>query len=444
MPPEVPSVRGLRTGALTGLFGQATIIGCGVLIQMLLARLLAPSAFGAYTLLATVVYIAAATVRLGLSQVAVRAPAAAFARGGRAAADQVARRVVFSSSIAVAGALPVLALLVVPLGLGQLFPGRDLDGLILVITGLIAAEAVRLVISEGFRGLHKQGQATLLGTALRTVLLLLPLAVLSLSTTRLELEHVVWLMLGASLATLATAWIRFVLVVRGRASDAHTIRGYYRAGIPFLVTELTAAGLSMGDVVVIGQSGDHEALALYAAASRVAALVAVPAFVATAVLMPVIASLWSTGDRARLQILLRGYGLVAALPACLMLAGIVLAGDHLLSLLFGPFYEAGWPFMLVLTVGAVVNTALGFSSTVLMMTGHARTVARVAVAFSLVTVLTEVVVSRFGSPLGVAAVAAAGLIAQQSFLTTLCWRRTGLLALPGTVRHARLALRGQS
>jgi O-antigen/teichoic acid export membrane protein len=441
---EVVTAKSLRFGALTGVAGQAVVIGSGVLTQVLAARLLTPALFGAYTLLATVTYIAAATLRVGLHQVVVRATAAALASGGEAAAHQVARRVVFAATLVGAIALPVLALLVVPLGLSLLFDEHVLDGLVFAVAGIVAAEAIRLVVSESFRGLHRQGTATLLGSALRSTLLLLPLVVVSVTTRQLTFAHVIWLMLGASFATLAAATLVFVGVMRKRGAERHGVASIYMAGLPFLITELTAAGLSMGDVVVIGYAAQHEELALYAAASRVAALIAVPAFVGTTALMPVIASLWSAENKNRIQELLRGYGFLTAVPTVGALLLVLLVGDGLLALLFGPFYASGWPYMVVLAAGAAINTVLGYAAPVLMMTGHSRTVATVAVTMAIATVVAELVVVNVWGPLAVAIVAAGGISVQQAILMLLCKKRTGLVPLPGSARRALLSIRGRS
>src|SRR5215212_3086787 len=58
------SVRGMRRGAAAGLLGQAVVIASGVLTQILLARLLAPEKFGAYTLITTLVYLVAILIRV--------------------------------------------------------------------------------------------------------------------------------------------------------------------------------------------------------------------------------------------------------------------------------------------------------------------------------------------------------------------------------------------
>jgi O-antigen/teichoic acid export membrane protein len=262
---------------------------------------------------------------------------------------------------------------------------------------------------------------------------------------QLRLVTVVWLLLGASVAVLASATVSFVLVLRrtpGHPEERRPLRAIYLSGLPFLVTELTAAAMTMGDVVVLGRSVPHEELALYAAASRVAALIAVPAFVATTVLTPAVASLWAVRQKDRLQVLLRGYGLLAAAPAALALVVVGIAGHHLLGLLFGPYYREGWLYLVVLATGAFLNTVLGFASPVLMTIGEVRVVVRVTVLAAVGTVAAEVAAVRLWGPLGVAAVAALGLFCQQLVLTFVCARRTGLWALPGTSRHVLASLGG--
>lgn len=439
------STKALRQGALAGLLGQAVVIGAGVVVQVLLARLLSPGEFGAYTLLTALMYFAAVVIRLGLQQLVVRATASVYLARGPDLAVAVARRVVTAGAVAATSALPLMALFVVPWGFGLMFGNGQLDGLSLAIAGIVAAEALRPVVSETFRGLHQQSRATMLGNALRMVLVVAPLLVVSAVRGQLGLAAVVWLFLGASVAVLTSATVNFVLVLRrtpGHPEERRPLRAIYLAGLPFLVTELTAAAMSMGDVVVLGRSVPHEELALYAAASRVAALISVPAFVATTVLTPAVASLWAVRRKDRLQVLLRGYGLLAAAPAAIALVVVCLVGHHLLGLLFGPYYRGGWAYLVVLATGAVLNTVLGFASSVLMTIGEVRIVVRVTVLAAIGTVAGEVVAVHLWGAMGVAAVAALGVFCQQSVLTLVCVRRTGLWALPGTSRHVAASLGG--
>lgn len=418
-------------------------IGAGVLVQVLIARLLTPEQFGAYVLLTTLVYLAAICTRMGLHQAVVRASASVFLSGGRDLAVAAARRVVVAATIAACAAFPVLALVVVPWVFAPLFDHGDLDGLGLLVAGIVAAEALRFVVSEAFRGLHQQTRATVLGNALRMVLVLAPVLGVSLTRGSLGFTGAVWLLLGASLAALLTATAGFVRAAWGhRAREEQSLLAVYRSGVPFLVTELTAAVLTMGDVVVLGHGVPQQELALYAAASRVASLIGVPVFVAATVLAPAVASLWPAGRKEDLQLLLRGWGLLTAVPALVGLVTVVIGGGHLLTLLFGPFYAAGWEYLVVLAAGAVLNTVFGLCTPVLMMVGETRVVVRVTVLVAVLTLSAEFAAVQVWGALGVAVAAALGLSSQQLVLTVVCARRTGVWAVPGSGRDALTSVRG--
>lgn len=441
---DTVSAVALRRGALAGLIGQAVFIGAGVLTQILLARLLTPGQFGGYNLLTTLVYFAAATVRIGLQQVVVRVTASAYLARGPDHAVAAARRVIGAATIAAASACPVLAFFVVPSLFAPMFHG-ELEGLGFLVAGIVAAEAMRFVISESFRGLHQQIRATVLGNAGRMLLVLAPLLLIAAVAHSLSFTGLLWLLLGASTATLLAAALSFLMVVRGRVArltDRSSLLATYRSGLPFLVAEVTAGAMAMGDVVVIGHALPHNQLALYAAASRVAALIAVPVFVATTVLPPAVASLWSVGRTEDLQLLLRGYGFMALVPALAALLTVVVFGPELLSVLFGSYYAAGWKYLVILSTGAVLNTVLGLSTSVLMMTGNSRVVVRVMVLAATATISAEAVMVRVWGAVGVALMAAIGLSLQQLVLTVICARTTDLRALPGTFRDAALAVRG--
>lgn len=438
------SAKPLRQGAVAGLVGQAVFIGAGVVVAVLLARLLTPGRFGAYVLLTTLVYLAAIVVRMGLHQVVVRATAAVHLTGGRGPGLAVARQVVVAATIATCAALPVLALLVVPWGFEPFFDGTELDGSGLLVAGIVAAEALRLVISEAFRGLHEQVRATVLGNALRMVLVLAPVLVLSALRGQLTFVGLLWLLLGASVGALAAAAACLLKAAWGRVAPAghRRLLATYRAGLPFLVTELTAATLTMGDVVVLGHGVPDEQLALYAAASRVASLIGVPVFVAATVLAPAVASLWAAGRTDGVRVLVRGYALLVAVPALAGLVVVAVGGRPLLVLLFGPFYSAGWGYLVILAAGAFLNTVFGLSTLVLMMVGETRVVVRVTVVTAVLTVAAEFAAVQVWGAVAVAVVAALGLASQQLALTIVCARRTGIWAVPGRRRDAVLALRG--
>ena len=434
----------LSVGAAAGLLGHAIAIGGGILAQIIIARSIDITDFGIYSLVTTLTFLGAIVLRCGLHSLAVRRLAQLSSGDDLSEVHAEARRIATISIVIAGAALPLLGLVGLPLVNRIFLDGRLGPGTQWVVAVTICFEAVRFVFSEAFRGLHRQVAATLLGNAGRTVLIVVAVVTAVAIAQGLDLTTTLILVLAASALTAMIGglalWVRTAQPAGFRPTlpTRHTLQTI-RGGAPFLLTELSSFALVMGDVLVVGLIGTHDDVAIYAAASRAAAMLAVPAYVLVGLLNPVISTAWARGETDRLQRTLRLCLTAALVPTVCGLTVIVLFGGEVLALLFGEPYSRGAILIVVLAVGAAGNVVFGMGFQVLMLCGRARVATAVTIAFSAGTFLGEFVLAQVWGVPGVAIASASGVLLQQLTLAVICARLTAVRAYPGGLRRpARL------
>ena len=434
----------LSVGAAAGLLGYAIAIGGGILTQIIIARSIDIADFGIYSLVTTLTFLGAIVLRCGLHGFAVRRLARLSSGDDLSEVYAEARKIATISIVIAGAALPLLGLVCLPLVNRVFLDGRLGHGTQWVVAVTICFEAVRLVFSEAFRGLHRQVAATLLGNAGRTVLIVAAVVTAVAIAQGLDLTTTLALVLAASALTALIGGLALWVRTAQPAGFMPTLQTRYtlqaiRGGAPFLLTELSTFALAVGDVLVVGLIGTHEDVAIYAAASRAAAMLAVPAYVLVGLLNPVISTAWARGETDRLERTLRLCLTAALVPTVCALTVVVLFGGEILALLFGEPYSRGAVFILVLAVGAAVNAIFGMGFQVLMQCGRARVATAVTIAFSAATFLGQLVLAQVWGVRGVAIASASGVILQQLTLVVICARLTGIWAFPGDLRRpARL------
>jgi len=431
--------RYLSIGAAAGLLGQAIAIGGGILVQIIIARNIDIADFGIYSLVTTLTFLGAIVLRCGLHSLAVRRLAQLRSGDDLSEVHVEARRIATVGIVVAGAALPVLGLVGLPLVNRVFLDSRLGPGTQWVVAVTICVEAVRFVFSEAFRGLHRQVAATLLGNAGRTVLVVAAVVTTVTIAQDIDLTTTLILVLAASALTAMigglSLWIRTAQPAGSRPTlSTQHARQTIRGGAPFLVTELSMFILALGDVLVVGLIGTHDDVAIYTAALRAAAMLAVPVYVLVGLLNPVISSAWARGETDRLQRTLRLCLTVVLVPTVCGLTVIVLFGGEILALLFGEPYSRGAIFFIVLAVGAAVNVVFGMGFQVLMQCGRARVATAVTIVFSAATLLGELVLAQVWGVPGVAIASTSGFVLQQLTLAVICARLTGIRAYPGGLR----------
>jgi len=442
----LPSVRSRLVSGSRWSFGAvAAMLVSGLAGNVLLSRLLAPAELGTYYLTLSAVTTLCVVGRLGLDLAAVRLVARCVATGSQADV----RAVVLRTCLLAAGSAAVLGLLLAG-GPGRLLAESVFDSPALAaylpLVGLwAAAEALRQVLSECFRGFHDIRRAMVFGAPAQTVLASLLFALLLLSPDRRDARSTTALACTASLVLLVLAALslgrRLARLPGGGRTAARTVLAF---SLPVMLQTLLSKGLNQADLWVVGASQSAQDVALYGAAARAANLIQTPMFVLGLVLAPIVAEQVALGQYRRLEALLRGASTLLAVPMLVFLLVAAVFGDTVLSVLFGGYYARGQDVLLLLAVGLFAG-AVVLNQGTLIMAGHQGLSLLLAAVLTGLTLIAEVLlVGPYGTT-GVAAASGAGSVLTAVVFAVAIRRRLGIWVVaslsPRQVRELLAALR---
>jgi len=423
------------TWAFGGKIGGAVV---GIVTNGMLARMLSPQEFGAYFLALSIVSLGAVVGSLGLPKTVVRfvAENMGLNRFGRA------RRVIYT--VLGLGVLGTMGVSLAYLLIGDLV-GRHLfdSSLLVAVTGLtagwIAISVVQEITAETFRGFHDIRLATLLGGLatggksgglVMRLLLLGTLAVLWVSSGKTDLATVMLISIGAgSVSVLLSVWL-----LRGKVSsldsrvaeDPISTKEVLHNSIPLLIVVLAAFVLQSADIWILGALRSQEEVAVYAAASRLVAFVAMPLLIVNLVLPPIVAEMYAQGKTAKLERTLRTFSTLAGVPSMMVLAAFMILGGPILGLVYGDYYRAGALVLVLLSAAKLVAVWSGSCGLVLQFTGHQMSMLRVSILTSPLFIAGALLAARDYGAVGVACAAAAATALQNVILVQVAKRETGM------------------
>ncbi len=415
----------------------------GLVVNAILARMLSPADMGAYFLLSSIVLFAAIVARFGLKQTVVRFVAESMRAGQPGRAASTVRSVY---ALVALGSFAVGAVYL--LGLGPWLATRVFEmpllqsvlGITVVWTAVLAFQTP---VAETFRGLHDIRLAVFLDGILATMLLAIVLTLIRASGFVLSFYQAV--VLTVTMAIASGVFGIFLLSRRAgmfRGEGSITVREILTHSAPLFVTNIANQALSSYALWLVGAyllAGD---VALFGAAWRLVALVALPLTLVNMTVQPVIAELHSQGEKQRLQNALRGMATLAGVPAAVILAVYIFLGAEILELVFGPHYAAAAPVLTVLSIGQLINVWSGSCGQVLAFTGHQKQLMLLTVATGVVSLALAIVgVGLYGS-MGVATAVAIGHLLRNVSAWLLTYRVAGLwthVTLSPTVLRFALA-----
>ena len=372
--------RRVTVGSAVSLGGVLLANTAGIVVAGGLARLLSVEDFGAFLVANSATTVLAVIGRFGLGQTVVRRIAAALAlqRTGeaRSAAVNVAGlTVLFAAVIGVIVASPLGRW-----GARELVDTPGLAGAALAVALWLVVDTVRLNLAEIERGYGRVVSATIASQTGRYVLMAATVGVLLASRDHVTLRSACWAMAGSGLAVLVWVAVDTGRRLGRRSVDAGVSpRGLVRDGSLVMFWELGGLLLTQIDVFVVSATLGGIAIARYGAAARVAVLLALPLAAINLALPAIVAELHAVRNLERLETVLRATAAAATLVAGVVTVVIAMGGGELLHLVFGTGYEHGKVVLLVLALGQLGNVACGSCGLVLVMTGHQRTAALIAI-----------------------------------------------------------------
>jgi O-antigen/teichoic acid export membrane protein len=177
-----------------------------------------------------------------------------------------------------------------------------------------------------------------------------------------------------------------------RASDAaFESKSWLTAIIPLTLTDAVLIFNMQADLLLLGVLGNAADVGIYRAATLVATQVTIGLAVANEVLAPHVARLHQAGDRAGLQALLRQVLGWLALSGIILAGTCILAGQQILTVVFGHAYAGGAPALAILACGQLISVAAGTGAVLLNMSGHEKDVLRIFAISAFTNVAANVV-----------------------------------------------------
>jgi O-antigen/teichoic acid export membrane protein len=340
------------------------------------------------------------------------------------------------------------------LGLAYLLFGDDLARIVFrapalaAITGLVAGwimvVTLQGVLGETFRGFHDIRLASILGsqpgggtTGVATLALVTAsLLVLWLVNGQATLATVVLLAICSGAATtLVAGWLLRRKVTRlppqtpdedRKADTKNVLREVLSISLPLLIVTLLMLVKTQGAVWTLGAFLPQDQLALYGAANRLVHMVTMPLAIVTSITPPVIAEMYSQGNREDLEHALRNTATLTGIPAFLASMVCIFFAGPILGLVYGNYYREGAVVLALLSIGLFTIVLSGSSGIVLAYTGHQKTLMVITIAVSTATLIAMLATVEPYGIVGVAMSRTAGIVLQSGIVLLVVKRKTGM------------------
>jgi O-antigen/teichoic acid export membrane protein len=424
---EEPLAGVMRRGASATLVVRAASAGLAFLVALALARLLGTQGYGAYAWAVGTVQVLSLVALLGLDQLLLKHAAVQRMRGGWGVLAGLLRRAVTAVTLA-SLAIALLAVALAELLEGGSDLGRHLE---LAVVGLPAA-ALAALYAGALQGLQRVATALAASTLFRQLGLLVALGCAYLVVgDELSSYAGVALQVGATFAALGLTWglLRRAVGAIGGGEPEPAPDGWLRSGLTMGISYLLVSASWQLPLVAVGAFAGETQAGLYAVAAQATVVLVMVYEAGRTPLTPIVARLWASEERPRLQ-----RGLTRAtrwIGGLSVLAGamLVVLAEPLLSI-FGHEFEAGAPTLRILTVALALNAVTAFNGIALTMTGHERQAARSALcALVLAGGLLVPLASSDGAEGAALALLAATLL-RNVVNTVQAWRLAGLDTTP--------------
>ncbi len=372
-------------GAMWASFAQVLSMACTFTLTIVLARGLSPADYGFYFVALNSIVILVNVGTIGMDRVVVRFAAIKMAASNRTGLPSL----VFSclGVVVVAAAITSVAFLCLS---DRLFSSLLHMPALTLYTGILAlwlfSATIQGQLTETFRGLNDIRFSSLF-SGVRSNGILNALIVVCVMggfwlCDKLTLVIALRIMTVTSIVIVLAA----LMVLRSRmqrltrtdidadalATSPWRVRDALLESWPYWLTAMITTLRLQGGVWLAGAMDSTEHVALYGVGQRMMMLLVGPMIISNAVLPPIVAQLHSTNQLPRLERVIRSISGMLLIPSMGLVLALVIGGKPILNGLFGPYYTAAYPILVILCLGQVFNIATGAWQTVMPMTGNQR------------------------------------------------------------------------
>ncbi len=398
-----------------------------LVIGALLARILSTEDVGLYFLAFSLVISGSSIVQFGITRTVVRLVASAVTAKQLGQARSVIVKAFFFVAVT---SILVTGLLGSNVGTwlaATIFDNSRLSDYFFLLGLWLSASALRSIVAESFRGLHNIKMAALGLRILPNVLLSAIFIGMWFSGHIFSLSDVFIIsVITGTVVFLYTGIKLYRHISAFPQTEGITLSGILRPSLPLFITQTLRIIMVQAPIWILGATQMEGELALFGTAARVSALIAMPILIANNVIMPMVASLYSSNEHEKLSRLLSASALLTAVPSSLIFIVFLFVGADVLELVFGNDYRGGINPLLILSAGLLFNVYAGSATVALAMTGNERRVLRSAIIATSISLGVGIVLIPQMGAVGAAIAASTGLGIYNIFL---CWHCQDVLGL---------------
>jgi len=356
-------------------------VGLLFLLNIQLARMLAPEGFGLLSYTLAWVQVLALIVQFGLPSGLVRSITLAI----HESRSDVVRDTLASGFTLMLG----LWLGCIAAGFGWWWAvGPPPGGIAVMVPAFVLVLIVSLgpVLAGALRGMGLVIWSQVPEQILRPALVCMALGAWSLANRNLSAVDALWLQVAMVLPAVAVGTL-LLLRVLPKVSDPIHARpmAVAQVALPFLLLTVVQGLLQYASILALGHMVPKADLAQFRIALQMSDALNMLIFGISVVIGPRIVELHAKGDWAGLQHLVvlahRGGTLLLVAPVTVL----VLWGEPILRFVFGEGYAAANEPLRILLIGRLLYGIIGFSGLVLSMIGHARVAMWISLAGLVVT-----------------------------------------------------------
>ncbi len=360
--------------------GTLFTAGAGYLFKIYLARVLGAEALGIYALGMTVGGVLGLIAALGLPYAAARY-VAIYSGTGRY--SELKGFLWHSLAVLAVANLIVATVMFLIRGwvADRFYHTPVLSKYMGAFAGLMVLGSFTLFFGQALAGFKDVARRTVITNFIGSPLnMLFSVALLMLG---MELSGYLLAQIASGLITLVLlALATWKLMPRGHRSMAGKLPGLQREAIRFSASLFAVQALeytfSQLDKIVVGYYLDARTVGIYVVAMSVTTFLAILLQSVNQIFSPTIADLHARGELDVLQRLFQtltkwilGFTLPLAIVVCVFAAPVMQ--------IFGNEFRAGWPILIIGTLGQLINCAVGSVGLLLSMSGHQDRLIRVQV-----------------------------------------------------------------
>ncbi len=425
----------LAINGIWALFASIFSAIASILHTAILSRILTPADLGTYLLLLSIVMFMVIPGNFGLPDSAVRTISKELGAGRLHYILSFLGKCFLICFIAAC-----LVFLIIVSGPGgflitSLFKINTSFTMLILIAIWVVAVSLHALVVESLRGLNDIKNASIYGTLLKNVLILIILVGVWILIDDINVTTVITSITVAILLTLALSSNKLHTNISAlkqqsldqNQNDRYPIANIIRMSAPFFLNALTAIIIVRIGIWVVGYYLPKDDVAIYGACLQLVLLVIIPLTIINAILPPLVSNLFfNESNNTKLQTILRTCATVAGIPSIFALLLFVFYGAEVLALVFGEFYSKGALILLAFAIGQSTNMLVGPTGTVLKMTNHQSLLLKVNIIFGILTTVFSIYTAKYHGLTATAFVTAISMVTKNLYTHYLVRKHVGV------------------